>query len=1411
MPPVQYPVAGVQPAAEDSGAVARRQSFNSGDDAAYHTNPQGRTSSALEDDELFLTSPGSSGARQGGFSPASNVLSGYQHQYQDTAPPTTTQHSAYNPQNFVRQASTSFARSQSNALPYRQPSSPQYPPHRVSITSPSSYTPAAYNPAAYAGATSPQRQPTFHGYGASDSAYGAPPVGAQASPTYGTSPATSYSPAIPQQARGIPQSATSPAVSSYSSRTPTSTYDPSQFSRDQYLSRSPNGNSPGQTSHAQAPYPTASYIPVGPNYTSDDHNPVATRDSRSNSQTSPLATSPRQSHSPQGQSQGLRRHPTNAPLPRRPVDDVLEEPAWDGAGEQEHGSYDDDQERLMRDIEAELGGYGPRERQPGGPDNGQHSASYADTQGNPPRRYNSASTAATTSATTSLSTRTPTSSFNGVDDDDDDPEGTAGLLAMRQAELEDRRFSASTFAHTEPPARSNTLPPPPEEQDPASSDSDLGDMVDLGVISGGYAASLAYGADVGSPPSSHGISRPLPSPGYPNQSYGNYANASNYNNAQMDYGGTGGLQAPTTQRLSFDEGDEHVSLHSRHSGAESPSKDEYEDLFYHPGLTNRPLPAVPPGPGLNSDGISVPLANESGQSQLKHTYSSSTGSRYYPEDTPEAFYSSSSPLPQPERSVSASGHSNTPHVYAPARSRTDAAEERRKAGRHQPTASQSGLAPPQYDTASDAVTGAFDGITLPSGRKRRFIPSKLSAGDFRRCSEPWALSVIEAWIRDMADGEPDLREKTVEEALVHLFTFKVPTMNVADAETLSNYVVGLMLKSKLLLPEEEWVKFGDGHISGVLWQMTGSGCYTPKLHDLDTNGRCYSYHCTRTVKKVDLDDLDPEKAKTIDWHVFYGLTKEDIESKPKKEVERQNILHEIVTGEETYIKQLDLFRTLYRDDLRARKPPILKPDRLDKFLVAVFGKLDTVVSINKDNLLAQLKYRQQEQGPWITGFSDIFREWIRKAKTDYIEYAIGYPRAQYMVRKEAERNIVFKRFLEEKQRHKSMSKQDWTHFLITPLQRLQRYILLLESTEKKMTAESEEKTNLEKAIAEIRAVTLECDTKVDETNKRVEMMELDRMLILRPGFHSRLNLDHLGRQLMMQGELTRMGSKGVRWVDVHALLFDHYLILAKAVSTKDGRDKKYDVSKEVRHRSFGSAFLAANPQQPIPMPLLFLETTNDEPIQRQKGIATPLGRTSAASSSSTQLSKVNSNGGGRPGLDHVPTSSSMGSSLAVTPSGDSDGKILYPFKVKHLGHEIYTLYASSARDRLEWCNGIIEAKTNHAKALFSQNAEPFRLRVLADSAFHYDGSSVYSRTVAVPVKGTPLDRAIYDIESVLGSAQGLAPVCRAHVNCAAGFSAFGKSVIAIGTDYGVYISDPSNPRGWSRVSESQPTGFRNEC
>lgn len=156
--------------------------------------------------------------------------------------------------------------------------------------------------------------------------------------------------------------------------------------------------------------------------------------------------------------------------------------------------------------------------------------------------------------------------------------------------------------------------------------------------------------------------------------------------------------------------------------------------------------------------------------------------------------------------------------------------------------------------------------------------------------------------------------------------------------------------------------------------------------------------------------------------------------------------------------------------------------------------------------------------------------------------------------------------------------------------------------------------------------------------------------------------------------------------------------------------------------------------------------------------------------------------------------------LAPTNTNDSEGKILYPFRVKHLGHEVYTLFASSAQSRQDWCDKIIEAKTRHAKALHAQNAEPFRLRAMADSAFSYDSISGVGKYVGgVHIRGTPLDRAIRELENTFGPGRGPMPISRAAVHCATGFSAYGKNMIAVGTDVGVCVAEASDQRGWSKV------------
>lgn len=243
------------------------------------------------------------------------------------------------------------------------------------------------------------------------------------------------------------------------------------------------------------------------------------------------------------------------------------------------------------------------------------------------------------------------------------------------------------------------------------------------------------------------------------------------------------------------------------------------------------------------------------------------------------------------------------------------------------------------------------------------------------------------------------------------------------------------------------------------------------------------------------------------------------------------------------------------------------------------------------------------------------------------------------------------------------------------------------------------------------------------------------------------------------------------------------------------------------------------------MDLLVLETGNEDAVVKSsyvRGITsvTPIPSKMPASPDPSRLGRTSSGIPGRESLAHVNTASSVAtmSTIGSTTSSKIAGptvldgakdseKIMYPFRVHHLGKEVYTLFAPTAANRNEWCQKITEAKTKHAAALHAQNAEPLRLRVMADSAFFYDSyhnSSGSNSTVGQPViiKGTPTDRAIREVEQRFRDTGRPAPICRSRVNCATSFTTPypGKHMVAVGTDFGVYVSEMDNPRGWYRVS-----------
>ncbi|PGG98725.1 hypothetical protein GX51_06655 [Blastomyces parvus] len=1347
-------------------------------------------------------------------SQGSSTLSGYQHQYQPPASTTAAQPSynpvqfayptppahsqpGYNPQSFAAAGtSTNTANTAYNSQAYQHynPAAYQTPPSATYHTSPTPSWQASTPGQSYG--FSPQPQYQFSQPTAQHPQVPPPPPPRANENTYSAYSTPQYADSSPRPTYGYSSNVSQP-TSSVSRITSQSTYNAAPTSSQGVYSVEPygaDGSASGlpERHYSQNSHPPSSSPNPPPHGTIPHESPsqpssYASFDDRApvSHQTSNAVPTPplHQSHqiSPR-RTDTLNRHPQSRPLPGPPPEAqraalpsadgrVGFEPNYDDPTKQAEGPVTENQRPLSTSP---------------------HIRSSPDTYHSHMNGHGHITNAG------------PGFNINyDAHSDDEDAEAAAGLAALQMAEEEDALFSArqATNSSTVSGFGAPSAPPPaiptPTTQMESSSDSDYAHH-DMGLYGGGYDAHLHYGDN--NPSISSGTDQIVTTSGSLRSSdrstddRGTHPGSYDYPSidqdsihpfpshstpARVDGISTGGLSEPTVEnrRMSFDHGDEgsmNQSTTRPISFSDTTDEGEPQDLFFHPGMSSRPLPPAPVPAASNLIPHLMPAGTYRSRDPIPQPYNSAYSQPPYTA-TPDEFVSPPSAVP---RSTSLSTHTNSPRADPIIRSKTDADRIKLRQG--------------AYETpTSTPVT--LDLPTIPSGRRNKFNPTKLSTEQFRKCTEPWALSAVVAWIKELSEDETDLRKQTVIDAIVALFTHKVPTMNTIDAEVLGDRVVKNMLNEGVLIKDEEWVKFGPGTLSGVLWQISGQGCYSSRLHlqEGEYVGRCYSHHCMRTLKKVNLrtQAMEPEK-KAEDWATFYKVGKEVFDTHSKKEIDRQNILHEIVTTEDSYIGQLDVLRTLYRDQLAEFDPPVINPKRLHKFLDEVFGKVDAVKKVNEDHLLAQLKYRQKEQGPFIVGFSDIFREWIRRAKTAYIDYAATFPNANYLVRREAETNLMFRQFLNQARDNKLSNRLSWDTYLKAPITRIQRYVLLLNTVLKSMDKNSEEKSNLMQAIEEIKTVAAECDTKVGDMAKSVSLKELGLKLQFRPEVKREfeLNLEHL--EIIFQGDLQRPRTKRFNWVDIRAILFDRYLILAKIVFTRDAARKEiYDVSKF-----------------PIPMDLLMLESTNDDPVMKSsvRGIT-------AVSAPAGRLATPGDRGSPTPGtLSHVSTNSSTASTNSTASNktlvpvavleNPRDDKILYPFRIKHLGQpDVYTLYAPTAQNRQEWCEKIIEAKIKHAKSLHAQNAEPFKLRVLSDSAFAYPEHAVAPKTALIT--GTPLDRAIREVEARYEkSLSRPLPVCRASVNCATVFQQpHGRLMCAVGTDYGVYISEYNNPRGWAKA------------
>ncbi|KAK9355112.1 CNH domain-containing protein [Lipomyces doorenjongii] len=652
----------------------------------------------------------------------------------------------------------------------------------------------------------------------------------------------------------------------------------------------------------------------------------------------------------------------------------------------------------------------------------------------------------------------------------------------------------------------------------------------------------------------------------------------------------------------------------------------------------------------------------------------------------------------------------------------------------------------------------------------------LSSLDYSSCEQSWLLSELYRWVRRVMTREANvMRENELVELIRGLFIHWIPTLRSSTADenacaAIASFILhGVMDKPDAIhvrVPQE----YEPGYIarlaafSGVLTELAGRGCYSTHVHSErePIAWRCYSPKCCRTLRSPPkaVPEVTKDLLNASNWSAIVPIGL--LNSLPKREIIRQNIIFEIIQGEHKYLAELRMFVANFRD----------KPVAKD-----LCAATEELLRINTECLYGPLLVRQAAN-PIVNGIGDIFHEWLLSVQKAYELYASILEDAKRQYKLEAARDPAFQQF---DKYYKIQSRDEYDAVRL----RLVRYPLHLKRIIDETDPPIYERHKLKEVLDKMNNVILAFQARYAEGQQRYALRDLEETIkFTDKRLEVNLYLNAKSRQLIHQGRI-EVKVEGHMRHSRYLILLDNYLLIAN-VST--GSRPTFEI---VHH--------------PIPIDLLVLVSSNDPPgnsrfhiTKSQANLTTILNNRSSMPQSAEELKE-------------------KAQAMLNTKEGDTDK--LYPFRIEHLGRKgtRYTFYVASENDRREWCKCIETAKRGFAIRMQSFRAEPFSLEVISDLAFGYGSED---KVPEIPVQSTVgvVERALRNAEFDIGDAakQSLHVLINTRVNCAATFypddlgartlvnrtmSAYlqtsaRKSYALVGCDWGVYLSDGSSPRSW---------------
>ncbi|XP_017884010.1 FYVE, RhoGEF and PH domain-containing protein 4-like [Ceratina calcarata] len=247
----------------------------------------------------------------------------------------------------------------------------------------------------------------------------------------------------------------------------------------------------------------------------------------------------------------------------------------------------------------------------------------------------------------------------------------------------------------------------------------------------------------------------------------------------------------------------------------------------------------------------------------------------------------------------------------------------------------------------------------------------------------------------------------------------------------------------------------------------------------------------------------------------------------------RRVAEELLATEENYVRVLRLIDQVFqfKIDQENRAHPMFPPETVQH----MFSNIKSIYKFHNDFLLPQLQHRMEN---WETDsrIGDIMKNFAPFLKM-YTEYVKNFDYAMNLIQSLQVKIPRFAAVINEIQKMDECAKLSLPHHMLSPIQRLPRYQLLLKDYLKNLTEESADYEDTKKALDLV-------STAANHSNDAMKKIDkFKKLLEIQENIYDTTDLVSATRELVKEGRIVKISARSGDHQERHLFLFSDLLLL----------------------------------------------------------------------------------------------------------------------------------------------------------------------------------------------------------------------------------------------------------------------------